>query len=414
MTLFQGFTVLMVLSAIFGYVNQRFLRLPTTIGLMLSALIMSLTILIIGQFVPKVFILADSLIGQVDFSSILMEMMLSFLLFAGALHMDVRTMAKEKIPIFIFSTLGVVGSTFLVGTIMYWVLMAFGLPTGYIYCLLFGALISPTDPIAVLAIIKKSNVPKNLEIKIAGESLFNDGIAVVVFLTIYEMAEIGIDKVGFADVAILFAQETLGGVLFGFILGYLGFWFMRTIDAYVVEILITLAIVMGGYNLATALHTSGPLAIVVAGLIMSDKVRTKVLSDTTRKYVDMFWEMIDEILNALLFVLIGLEMLVISFKTSYVEIGLIAIPVVLLARLISVGVPISLMRLGRSFIPNTIKILTWGGLRGGLSVALALSLSPEMPRDLIVSITYLVVSFSILVQGLTIKTMVKKLKLDNT
>lgn len=411
MTLFQGFTILMVLSAVFGYVNERFLRLPTTIGLMLSALIMSLTVLIIGQFVPKVFVLANSLIGQVDFHSILMEMMLSFLLFAGALHMDVRVMAKEKIPIFIFSTLGVVGSTFLVGTIMYWVLLAIGLPTDYIYCLLFGALISPTDPIAVLAIIKKSNVPKNLEIKIAGESLFNDGIAVVVFLTIYEMAEIGIDKVGISDVAMLFIRESLGGVAFGFVLGYVGFGLMRTIDAYVVEILLTLAIVMGGYSLADALHTSAPLAIVVAGLIMSDKVRTKVLSDTTRKYVDMFWEMIDEILNALLFVLIGLEMLVISFKGSYVGIGFIAIPVVLLARLISVGIPISLMRLGRSFIPNTIKILTWGGLRGGLSVALALSLHEDMSRDLIVSITYLVVSFSILVQGLTIKMMVKKLNL---
>ena len=334
--------------------------------------------------------------------------MLSFLLFAGALHVDTPTLAKERTPILIFATIGVTASTFLIGTAMYFVLGWLGLGVDYIYCLLFGSLISPTDPIAVLSILKSAKVPKNLEVKIAGESLFNDGVAVVVFLTLFQMASQGVENTTVLDIVKLFAVEAIGGVVFGLALGWVCYKLMYSIDNYVVEVLISLAIVMGGYALAAYLHTSGPLAVVVAGLVISARGREFAMSDLTRDYVDKFWELIDEVLNAVLFVLIGLEVLILSFDGKYIVAGVIAIVVSLLSRLISVGLPISFMKLKRDFIPNTILVLTWGGLRGGISVALALSLTPDMGRDLFVTVTYVVVVFSILVQGLTVKKLVKK------
>ena len=407
MDLFNAFTILIVLSAAFGYINHRYLKLPTTIGLMLISLVMSLAIIAMGQFSEDLYKQFVSMVKGVDFNKVLMEIMLSFLLFAGALHVDVKTLAKERGPIMIFATLGVITSTFIVGGAMYAIFNAFGTKIDFIYCLLFGSLISPTDPIAVLAILKKATVPKKLEVKISGESLFNDGVAVVVFLSIFEMAEKGVANTGAMDIAILFVKEAGGGALFGFILGYLGYYLLKSIDSYIEEVLITLALVMGGYAFSSYLHISGPLAIVVAGLMMSDRARMFAMSDVTRQYVDMFWEILDEVFNAVLFILIGLEVLVISFKQVYIIEGLIAIVVVLGARLISVGIPISLMKLKRSFIPRTIQILTWGGLRGGISVALALSLTEEMHREVIVSVTYIVVVFSIVVQGLTIGNLVK-------
>lgn len=408
MDLFHAFTVLIVLSAVFAYINHRYLKLPTTIGLMLIALLMSLVIVVVGQFNVPLFEQAQALIGSVDFSKVVMEVMLSFLLFAGALHVDTKALAAERIPIIIFATLGVTASTFMIGTAMYFILGWLGIGVGYIYCLLFGSLISPTDPIAVLSILKSAKVPKNLEVKIAGESLFNDGVAVVVFLTIFQMAQQGVENTTFLDVVELFAVEAVGGVIFGLALGWVCYKLMYSIDNYVVEVLISLAIVMGGYALAAYLHTSGPLAVVVAGLVMSARGREFAMSDLTRDYVDKFWELIDEVLNAVLFVLIGLEVLILSFENTYLIAGVIAIVVALSARFISVGLPISFMKLKRDFIPNTIMILTWGGLRGGISVALALSLTPEMNRDLFVTITYVVVVFSILVQGLTVKKLVKQ------
>ncbi len=408
MDLFQGFTVLIVLSALFGYINEKLLKLPITIGLMLIALLMSLGIVFLGPIFPNLFRESVALVREINFSQVLMEVMLSFLLFAGALHVDVKTLAKERGPVMIFATLGVLMSTFLVGTLTFYMLGMLGMPTAYIYCLLFGALISPTDPIAVLAIMKKTHLPKNVEVKIAGESLFNDGIAVVIFLSIFAMADKGVENVTLGEVAFLFLEETGGGLLLGFLLGGLGFVLLRSIDAYVVEVIITLALVMGGYALAAQLHFSGPLAVVVAGLIMSERGRLEAMSDVTREYIDKFWEMLDEVLNSVLFVLIGLEVLAINFTFAYFWAGVISFFVVLLARVISVGIPISLMRLKRSFIPYIITILTWGGLRGGISVALALSLTAEMPRDLIVSMTYTVVVFSILLQGLTIGILVKR------
>ena len=407
MDLFNAFTILIVLSAAFGYINHRYLKLPTTIGLMLISLIMSLAIIAMGQFSDGLYKQFVSMVKGVDFNKVLMEIMLSFLLFAGALHVDVKTLAKERGPIMIFATLGVIVSTFIVGGLMYLVFNAFGTKIEFIYCLLFGSLISPTDPIAVLAILKKATVPKKLEVKISGESLFNDGVAVVVFLSIFEMAEKGVANTGALDILILFVTEAGGGALFGFVLGYVGYYLLKSIDSYIEEVLITLALVMGGYAFSSYLHISGPLAIVVAGLMMSDRARMFAMSDVTRQYVDMFLEILDEVFIAVLFILIGLEVLVISFKQVYIIEGLIAIVVVLGARFISVGIPISLMKLKRSFIPRTIQILTWGGLRGGISVALALSLTEEMHREVIVSVTYIVVIFSIVVQGLTIGKLVK-------
>lgn len=407
MDLFHAFTILIVLSAVFGYINERFFKLPITIGLMLIALIMSLIMVVIGEFYPEFFKESVELIKGINFTKVLMEILLSFLLFAGALHVDVKTLAQERWPIIIFATIGVTMSTFIVGIVMYYILGLLGTPIDFIYCLLFGALISPTDPIAVLAILKKTELPKKLEVKIAGESLFNDGVAVVVFLSIFAIAERGFEEITMGEVAFLFLEEAGGGIILGLALGYVGYLLLKSIDAYVIEVIITLALVMGGYALAAQLHFSGPLAIVVAGLIMSDRGRLEAMSDVTREYVDKFWEMLDEILNSVLFILIGLEVLAIRFTAQYFWEGLIAVFVVLLARLISVGIPISLMKLRRDFIPNTISILTWGGLRGGISVALALSLTQDMERDLIVSMTYIVVVFSIIFQGLSIETLVK-------
>ncbi|GAB4399763.1 MAG: sodium:proton antiporter [Microscillaceae bacterium] len=410
MELFQAFTVLIVLSALFGYINERFFCLPITIGLMLIALLMSLGIVLAGNFFPDLFQESARLVKEINFSKVLMEMMLSFMLFAGALHVDVKTLAKERWPVLMFATIGVLISTFLIGGLMYAVLYALDMEQAFIYCLLFGALISPTDPIAVLAILKKVHLPKQLEVKIAGESLFNDGIAVVVFLSVFNIADKGLDKVGIGEITWLFVEETGGGVVLGLALGYVGYRLLKSIDAYVVEVLITLAMVMGGYALASKLHFSAPLAVVVAGLMMSDRGRLLAMSDTTREYVDKFWEMIDEVLNATLFVLIGVEVLAIEFTISYLWTGMIAAIVVLLSRFVAVGIPISLMRLRRDFIPNTLIILTWGGLRGGISVALALSLTEAMPRDLIVSMTYIVVVMSILLQGLSIESLVSRVK----
>jgi CPA1 family monovalent cation:H+ antiporter len=412
MELFHAFTVLICLSALFGFLNFKYLKLPTTIGIMLIGLLTSLAIVGIGTWYPLVFTKSVSLAKSIDFSKVLMEVMLSFLLFAGALHIDVKTLATERYPILLFTTVGVLVSTFLVGLLMYVGLGWIGLELPWIYCLLFGALISPTDPIAVLAILKVAHVPKKLEVKIAGESLFNDGVAVVVFLSIYHIAEIGWDKVGWSGIGILFLQEAVGGLVFGLALGFLGYYMLKSIDAYNIEVLITLAMVMGGYALASYLHLSAPLAIVVAGLVTSDRARSKAMSDTTREYVDKFWEMIDEILNAVLFLLIGFEILALTFVYKYFLAGMLAVLVVLLARFISVGLPIRLMKVTHQFIPHTLTILTWGGLRGGISIALALSLTAEMHREVIVSITYIVVICSIVVQGLTISPLLRKLKID--
>jgi CPA1 family monovalent cation:H+ antiporter len=346
----------------------------------------------------------------IDFSYILLNVMLSFLLFAGAINVNSDKLLESKYPIMIFATLGVITSTFIVGTVFYYFMKLINIHLDYIYCLLFGALISPTDPIAVLGILKEAGIPKSLEVKITGESLFNDGVAVVIFLSLFQIAKIGIENLSALDIGLLFLREAVGGIILGFALGYTGFYLLKSIDNYKVEVIITLAIVTGGYSLAELLGVSGPLSMVVAGLITGNRGRRYAMSDTTQSYVDKFWEMSDEILNALLFMLIGFEFLVIDLKPFYLLIGLFGVVVILFARFVSAGIPVLAMK--HTFTKHSILILTWGGLRGGISVALALSLQTEMHRSFFVAVTYVIVLFSIGVQGLTIGKLVKRLKFE--
>ena len=394
--------VLITLTALFSYINHRFIGLPTTIGVMLIALVFSLLLILIGSLgIAQFDDVAERLLSKVDFDTTLMHGMLSFLLFAGALHVDLGDLKQQRWVVTTLATFGVVISTLIIGVVTWWLLNALGIGIPFIFCLLFGALISPTDPIAVLATLKSVGIAKSLETKIAGESLFNDGIGVVLFLVIAGLA-LDPGTVSAGTAVLLFLREAVGGVFFGLGLGYAGYFLLRTVDNYQVEILITLAMVMGGYALATALHTSGPIAIVVAGLLIGNRGRVLAMSDRTREHLDTFWELVDEML-------IGLEVLVLQFTGEYLTAGLLMIPLVLLARTISVGLPISVLRLRRDFSPHVVKILVWGGIRGGISVALALSLPPSPTRDVIVVMTYIVVVFSITVQGLTIGKVARRL-----
>ena len=402
-------SVLVSISAIFGYINVRFLKLPNTIGLMLITILFTLGVFALSYFDSTLLNAERYIITHIDFKEVLLDVMLSFLLFAGALHTNFEQLRVQRWPILAFSTLGVLISTFLVGTAMYWILPVLGLQVSYIYCLLFGALISPTDPIAVLSILKKAGAPKKLETKIVGESLFNDGVGVVVFLTIFKIAQLGGTGVEVIDIVTLFSKEVFGGVFLGLVLGWVTYKLMKSIDDYDIEVIITLAAVMGGTLIAHYMHFSAPLAMVTAGLMVgNDTVRNSAMSKITENYVDKFWELIDILLNTILFVLIGMEMLVLSFETSYFVAGLVAIPVVLLCRYLSLILPVKFFEKRLDFVPGTNLIMTWGGLRGGISIALALGLTQDMHRDLFLVITYIVVVFSILVQGLTVGRLVKK------
>ena len=409
MQIYHYFTVIIILAAAFGYFNKRFLKLPRTIGVMIIALLTSLGIVLTASSFPDLFVQTKEMILSIDFYTILMEIMLSFLLFAGSIHIRLNDIKSERVPIIAFSTIGVLLSTFIVGGLMYLLLQAFSLDIPFINCLLFGALISPTDPIAVMGILKTANIPKSLETKISGESLFNDGVAVVLFVAILEISKVGFENMGLADIALLFLREAGGGIILGTILGSVGTYILKTIDDYSVEVMVTLAMVMGGYWLASSLHISGPLAMVVAGIFIGNRGREVGMSRITEEYIDKFWEMLDEILNAVLFLLIGLELLVINFENIYILIGVIAIFVVLLARFISVGIPFFLLKRRVNFETNSFPILVWGGIRGGISVALALALPRESSGDMFVTITYIIVLFSIIFQGLTIGKLAKKL-----
>ena len=409
MDFYNTLTIIIVLAAVFGYINFRFLKFPNTIGVMIISLITSLVMVAVGKLYPALFSQTEQLIQSVDFYTVLMKIMLSFLLFAGSIHIHINDIKNERRAILAFSTLGVLMSTFIVGGLLYLVCELMSLQVGFIYCLLFGALISPTDPIAVIGILKEANIPKSLETKISGESLFNDGVAVVVFISISEIIYAGIDNLNAMDIILLFLKEAGGGILLGILLGYAGYWSIRSIDNYKVEVMITLAIVMGGYMLADFLHTSGPLAMVMAGIIIGNKGRQLGMSDTTRDYIDKFWEMMDEVLNGILFLLIGLEIIVMKFTTNFLWLGFISILIVLVARYLSVVMSVLLLKSRRAFEQNAIPILTWGGLRGVISVALELAVPKSSYGEMIVSITYIVVLFSIIVQGLTVGRFVKRL-----
>lgn len=406
MSLLDVIAVIISLTAIFSFANHHTLRLPNTIGVMIIALMMSVLLIFAGLLYQPINTHALRLLNSIDFNRTLMDGMLSFLLFAGALHVNLEDLSKQKGVIAVLATLGVVASTFIVGGLSWMVFEVLGIQISLGYCLLFGALISPTDPIAVLGILKKAGVPKSLETKITGESLFNDGVGVVVFLALLGIVTAD-QEANSGQIAWLFITEVIGGGLMGLVLGGIAYAMLRRVDNYQVEVLVTLALVMGGYALAGVLHLSGPIVMVVGGLLIGNHGRRFAMSDKTREHLDTFWELVDEILNAVLFVLIGLEVLVLSGDINSWLAALIMIPLVLMARLVCVAVPVSVMKLRRSFSPNAIQIMTWGGLRGGISVALALSLPLGAERDTLLIATYAVVIFSIVVQGLTIQRLVK-------
>ncbi|CAN5539193.1 sodium:proton antiporter [soil metagenome] len=407
MTAFDLAAVLLVLAGLFSYLNHRLLKLPTAIGATALALGASLLLVLAGFVFPSLEREAKALVARIDLQQAFLQGMLGFMLFAGSLHINLRELAAKKWPVAVLSTLGVLISTVVVGVLTMALLAAFGVPARPIYCLLFGALISPTDPIAVMAILRQAGVPREMEVTIAGEALFNDGVGVVVFLGLLEVAtgQAGFDP---GHLASLFLREAVGGAALGLILGWITYRMLRSVDQYQVEVLLSLALVAGGYALANALHMSGPIAMVVAGLLIGNHGRAHAMSPTTIQNLDTFWELIDEILNAVLFVLIGIEVLALTVTGQHLLIALLAIPIVLLARLISVAAPIALLNRRWQFPRTTTRILTWGGLRGGISVALALSIPTQIDgqhvseRDPLIALTYVCVVFAILIQGLTL------------
>jgi len=420
---FHLLSLVLVAAALLAWVNHRFVHLPTTIGVMVIALGLSLALQGLRLAGLDVETPVETLLERIDFSHALLDIMLAFLLFAGALHVQIDDLLGQKWIISGLATLGVLVSTLLVGGMVFYAADAFGMPLPFLPCLVFGALISPTDPIAVMGILKQAGAPKSLETKIAGESLFNDGIGVVLFAVLVRIAtgagghgeEHAADAAaggatpaimspGPSDIAALVGIEVVGAIALGLLFGWIVFRMLRSVDNYQVEVLLTLALCAGVYSLADSLHSSGPLAVVVAGLLIGNTGRRYALSEKTAEHVDTFWELIDEILNVVLFLLIGMEVLVLDFTDgSRLLMGLLAIPLVLAARFLAVGGAVSMLRRRRAFTPHAVKIMTWGGLRGGISVALALSLPTTLEgRGLFLVMTYVVVVFSIVVQGLTI------------
>ena len=409
LTLFQIAAILLTLAAIFGYINHRWMKLPLTIGLVIIALVVSISILLIDILLNTLEYerTVRAVLVRIDFDKTLMQGMLSFLLFAGALHVDIEQLLSRKWVILSMATVGVVISTFIVGFAMYAMVMLVGLDIPFIWCLVFGSLISPTDPVAVFGILKTIKIPHSLEVKIAGESLFNDGVGVVVFAIVLAIAMSG---GGFqaVDAGELFLREAVGGAVLGFVTGYIAYRAMRSIDEYNLEVIITLALVMLTYSIGIALHVSGPIAVVIAGLFIGNHGSRFAMSDTTREHINTFWSLTDEILNAVLFLLIGLEVIVLTIPRGIVWLMVGAIPVVLIARFVAVSIPITLFGIREDFTKGAIPVLTWGGLRGGISVALALSLPAGAMKESILAITYAVVVFSIIVQGLTFKRVVAR------
>jgi len=411
---FDAAAILVSLAAILGYLNHRFLKLPSSIGLTIMGAVASLMVIGIDWLLPGSSMSANVLdfLAGIDFHDTLMEGMLSFLLFAGALHVDWADMKRGRWPILLLSTLGVGISTIIVGSGFYFIAGWFDIEIGYVWCLVFGALISPTDPVAVIGVLKRAAVPPTLQATVAGESLFNDGVGVVVF-GILLTAALGTSEFSAGHAALDFAKEAGGGAMLGGIVGWLGFRAMRSIDEYNVEVMISLAVVMGGYSLAHFLHVSGPVAMAVAGLLIGNAGVKLAMSDMTRDYLLKFWALVDELLNAVLFFLIGLEVIAVAPTLVLILTGIVTIPLVIGARVAGVGLPLFALRPFQSLGNMAIPTLVWGGLRGGISIALALSLPEGPARTVILSVTYVVVLFSVIVQGGTISGLIERLKQRN-
>lgn len=414
MTFLDILAMLLGLAAVFGYINHKYIKLPHTIGLMVIALVASSAVLVVDQLWPALGIgpVVRDVVKSIDFYETLMEGFLSAMLFAGAVHVDLSKIAQRKWSIGLMATVGVLTSTFLVAGAVWLVAGWLGTPLPFIWALVFGALISPTDPVAVLSILKRVSVPPMIEAKITGESLFNDGVAVVVFsilLTIATGSGGHGQEIGASEIAQLFAMEALGGAFLGLAFGLAAFAMIRAVDAHDLEILITLALVTCAYAAALHLHVSGPIAVVIAGLLIGNYGAQFAMSEKSREHVFQFWELADELLNSVLFLLIGLEVLVIAEALDSIWLELAAIPIVLIARWISVSITIGLLAVRKQFTSGAIQMLTWGGLRGGISVALALSLPDGSFKSEILPITYAVVLFSIIVQGLTMESLTRRL-----
>jgi monovalent cation:H+ antiporter, CPA1 family len=411
MSLFHVISLIITLVALFGYLNHRFIKLPDIIGITAIGLVVSVIVTAVGATNPDVAKWAAVTMRQVNFYEVVFHGLLGMLLFAGSLHVNLADLAGEKWVILVLATAGVVLSTVLVGMGLYYAAPLLGLQLPFIYCLLFGSLIAPTDPIAVLGLLRDAGVEKSLETRITGESLFNDGTGVVLFLTLLGLIS-GSGEPSVPHALWALAREVAGGLIFGIAAGFAGFYLLRSIDSYAIEILVTLSMATAGYSVAEALHLSAPIAVVVMGLIIGNHGKRFAMSERTRAQLFSFWELTDELLNLLLFGLIGLEVIALSIAPRDLLPALIAIPIVLLARGISVALPIGALRPVRRFSPHTIKLMTWGGLRGGISIALALTLPAFAGREFVIAATYVVVIFSILVQALTMGPFVRWLRVD--
>ncbi|RXH58384.1 cation:proton antiporter [Granulicella sibirica] len=411
MSTFALLSIIVTVGALFSFVSYRFLRLPTTIGTMMLSLAAAAALIFAGHAAPSLHASAEHLVAGIDFNGVVLHGMLAFLLFAGALQLDLTRLSQERLPVTALAVGATAISTILVAALLHYALALIGIHLSAISCLLFGALISPTDPIAVLDVLHRAGATPQLEVQLAGESLFNDGFGAVVFLAL--LGASGTGKLPSPQVfGTLLALEAGGGILLGMVLGYLTYRIISLVNSYRVEVLLSLALCMGGYALADALHLSAPLEVVTAGLLIGGHTRGTVMSRETREHLERFWELIDEFMNIVLFLLLGLQLLVLPFARLYFIAGLIAIPVVLVARFASVGIVVRLIARVRRKVPHGIVVLTWGGLRGALAVALALALPTDThgSRNLLLVATFVVVVFSILVQGLTLGPLITHLK----
>jgi CPA1 family monovalent cation:H+ antiporter len=409
MDLFTVITVLFLISSVFSYINARWIKLPGVIGVMVLAIVMALALTIFGKTIPVISGFILSVLSSIDFSKTLLNSMLGFLLFASALHFDINKLRGNLRSVVVISTVGVILSALLFGSMLYYALAWLHIELPWIYCLIFGALISPTDAVAVAALLTKSKMPERLRTIITGESLFNDGIGIVLFISFSEIASIPDKTFAWGALGQLFAQEVFGGLILGLILGWFAYCMMRSIEDFQTIVLISFTLVMCISVVGSLIHVSIPLAVVAAGLLVgSHPFRKKTASVALSDYLEKIWKLTDDVLNTILFVLIGLQMVAVTFSLDYLWVGLIAIVSMLLARAASIVLPIVFLRRTLNVQYNSVVILTWGGLRGGISVALALSLPPSPYRELILTASFIIVIFSVVIQGLTLNKVVDK------